>query len=373
MQKKLKMVFVLPAGGIVATGGFRIIAGYAETLKARGHDVTLMAPSFLQSITGTPKQRLREWIKRFFRRPKSESADIPFITNKDIKVIISSRQNRLDPEDFPDADIYIGSWWETMEWLEGIPPSASKLHFVQGYEAFSFLPLDRVHAVYASPVDKIVVSEWLQSKLAHDYGVQSVLVENVVDCDELARDNRKKNSQMTVGFLHSITESKNSPMAIEACRLLRARFPDLRVVAFGGNAPKAAEKFPAWIDLSIRPSVEEIATIYGACDAWIFSSDEEGFGLPILEAMAAGTPVVATPAGAAPQLVNKENGALVGRDAQELADAVARILLLQPDEWKKMSRAAEETARRRSWDDAADEFEVVLYDIVNRRGEFIKN
>jgi glycosyltransferase involved in cell wall biosynthesis len=178
---------------------------------------------------------------------------------------------------------------------------------------------------------------------------------------------------MTVGFLHSITESKNSPMAIEACRLLRARFPDLRVVAFGGNAPKAAEKFPAWIDLSIRPSVEEIATIYGACDAWIFSSDEEGFGLPILEAMAAGTPVVATPAGAAPQLVNKENGALVGRDAQELADAVARILLLQPDEWKKMSRAAEETARRRSWDDAADEFEVVLYDIVNRRGEFIKN
>lgn len=125
--------------------------------------------------------------------------------------------------------------------------------------------------------------------------------------------------------------------------------------------PKRVDKMPEWIDYSLRPTEEKIAEIYGACTAWLFTSKEEGFGLPILEAMASGTPVVATPAGAAPQIVTLDNGALVERDMGKITDAAELILKLSPEGWGKMSAAAFATARRRSWKQAADELEAAFY------------
>ena len=51
-----------------------------------------------------------------------------------------------------------------------------------------------------------------------------------------------------------------------------------------------------------QPAQDMIRDIYGQCDVWLFSSRSEGFGLPLLESMACRTPVIATPAGAAPEL-----------------------------------------------------------------------
>jgi glycosyltransferase involved in cell wall biosynthesis len=89
---------------------------------------------------------------------------------------------------------------------------------------------------------------------------------------------------------------------------------------------------------------------YVACDILVSPSLFEGFGLVILEAMAAGKPVIALNRGAVPELVkNGLNGLLVGReDAEELASAMT-LFIDQPDIVDEMGRTNRNVASKFTW------------------------
>lgn len=91
--------------------------------------------------------------------------------------------------------------------------------------------------------------------------------------------------------------------------------------------------------------------------------------MPILEAMACRTPVIGTPAGAAPELISQGGGILVEHDKPKaMADAIAKVCRMADTEWRAMSDAAYATARRYSWDEATDLFERALERAVERSG-----
>ncbi len=77
-----------------------------------------------------------------------------------------------------------------------------------------------------------------------------------------------------------------------------------------------------------RLPVEELARLYNEHEVLVSPSLYEGFGLPAAEAMACGTPVVATTAGAFPEVIaDGETGTLVPpADARALADAIEALL-----------------------------------------------
>jgi glycosyltransferase involved in cell wall biosynthesis len=97
----------------------------------------------------------------------------------------------------------------------------------------------------------------------------------------------------------------------------------------------------------------ELAPHYHSASIFAFPSVcEESFGMPLVEAMASATPVVATRGGAFSEIVeNGRSGLLVERsDAQGLADAILQ-LLSNPDQRDEMAQAAFERASTRfSWD-----------------------
>lgn len=356
----MRIVIVLGVNGASLSGGFRIVAGYADRLAARGHDVAIIAPGGAEP--GGMWARIKHVAKR--AQGKRQPAPPPYVRNRDVQFIIKPGVNRLDPEDFPDADVLIATWWETAEWIESIA-GVAKVHFVQGLELFPYLPVERVTEVYRSSVRKIAVSDWLVSRLSQ-YCDPSLIdcVPNPVDPQEFDRMERAKSATPTVGFLYSVTPVKNSPLAIDVCRRLKAEFPEIRVVSFGSHQPRKADRMPKWVEYHLKPDAEKIAMLYGACDVWLFTSTEEGFGLPILEAMAAGTPVVATPAGAAPQIINDQNGVLVAGDAAELASAARKIMNFSPDTWRAASDAAKATAQNYDWEQATDRLETILRAIL---------
>lgn len=117
-----------------------------------------------------------------------------------------------------------------------------------------------------------------------------------------------------------------------------------------------------------RPSVEELAELYRTCTIFVSASWFEGFGLPPLEAMACGAPVVVTDSGGVQDFVRHEENCLLisPRNPPEMASAILRILndrLLQ----EKLRQNGPPTAAAFSWEAATDRFEQALLDCAAMR------
>ena len=112
---------------------------------------------------------------------------------------------------------------------------------------------------------------------------------------------RGKSRVPTVGAgAYSGVACKACEVAREAFTIAAGRVPGLRLVSFGKSELPAGMPLPPARSSTASRRRPASASSRPRCDAWLFSSRQEGFGLPILEAMAYRPPVIATPAVAAP-------------------------------------------------------------------------
>ncbi len=344
----MKITFVCPFFGL--SGGHRVVATYARVLQARGHEVTIVSkaaqpPSFRAKV----KDKLG-W-KRF--KTKNTMPLPRYLQDRHI-VIIPPGPPTAD--DVPDADIIIATFFNTAEWVAALPASKGrKFYLLQGYETFPHLPVERVIATYNLPLRKIAVSNYIRDEIMRHHGITGIdVVPNAVDVEQFTVPPRKRNASMTVGFVYATLPIKNIALAIDAIILAKAYLPDLQAKVFGSHPPKDTMPLPAWVDYRQSPPQDDISNIYGSCDAWLFTSEKEGFGLPILEAMACRTPVLATRAGAAPDLIDGTNGTLLPPSAQAFADGILAFAQMSDPEWQTSSDAAYQTANSYTWQDATD-------------------
>lgn len=106
-------------------------------------------------------------------------------------------------------------------------------------------------------------------------------------------------------------------------------------------------------------------TLMAAAPVFVFPSRDEGFGLPPLEAMALGTPVVVSTAAALPEVCGEAAVQVPPDDAEGLARALRR-LLGDPAERARRREAGQERARAFRWDDVAAHL-VEVYQGLTRR------
>ena len=116
-------------------------------------------------------------------------------------------------------------------------------------------------------------------------------------------------------------------------------------------------------------SREELVREYNRAQVVVCPSLYEGFGLPAAEAMACGTPVVATTAGALPEIVaDGATGVLVPPgDVAALAEAI-RTLLEEPERCRSMGEAGVRRVRERfDWRRTAEETLALYQELLDRR------
>jgi glycosyltransferase involved in cell wall biosynthesis len=359
----LRITFICPPDN--PSGGMRVIALYATKLHQRGHEVVVAIP---QTVRPTSRQRISAFIKRGVIIRTEKPNPISFFRNAPFEVRWLTRQGSVTNADVPDADVIIGTWWETVEWIWPFNASKGiKLHFMQDYEVWGhpdFIDIPRIDAAYARPIPKIVIAEWEKKLLETKWGISPIaIIPNGVDAGLFHAPPRGKQPVPTVGFTYSTIFDKGCNVMLSAIEEARRSHPDLRVISFGATRPK--EEFPDWIEFCAAVPDNELKQVYSSCDAWLFGTRREGFGLPILEAMACRTPVIGTPAGAGQDIISQGGGFLVPiDDPKAMADAIVRFARMPENTWRSISDIAINTAARYSWTEATDRFESVLHSLT---------
>jgi glycosyltransferase involved in cell wall biosynthesis len=163
-------------------------------------------------------------------------------------------------------------------------------------------------------------------------------------------------------YLGGFDRRKNVVTALRACRRVRSSIgsgcplviagrlpeqdsgfaPDPRRLAREEGLDERFVRFIGFVDEAHKPAV------YRGAVAFIFPSRYEGFGLPPLEAMACGIPVVGSEAASLPEVIGNGGLLLPPDDAAGMADALIR-LVLDDDFRARMSQQALAQASGFSW------------------------
>lgn len=366
----MKITFVL-GNWTSLRGGVRVVAEHAKNLSKRGHEVFVVSAARPQP---TWNQQLRSLLKGkgLISLPKNSSS---YFDNTDIPRQILDHPAPVTDADVPDADVVVAAWWETAEWVAKLSPSkGAKAYFIQNYEMHDYLPKDRVEATFSLPLHKIT-HQWLAELMATQYGYPHCSVlPNGVDTQQFNAPPRPKQAVPTVGLLYSLVYWKGCDISLKALSMAAEKIPNLRLVAFGFEAPSADLPLPPGTEYYRQPPQSEIKDIYAKCDVWLCGSFKEGFHLPPLEAMACRCPVVSTRvSGPMDVVTDGVNGYIVPiGDSSELAERLVDVLSLSESQWQRMSDAAYQTAHQYTWNYATDLFEAALHTAIERhqRGDF---
>jgi glycosyltransferase involved in cell wall biosynthesis len=139
---------------------------------------------------------------------------------------------------------------------------------------------------------------------------------------------------------------KNHARLYEAFRLLRRDRPELRLVLTGEGD---YGPLPEGVEARGRVSADELVALYRGAAALVFPSLYEGFGMPVVEAMASGTPVAAAAATSIPEVAGDAARLFDPRDPEAIAAAVDDVLR-DPAPW--IARGLER-AKLFTWDACA--------------------
>jgi glycosyltransferase involved in cell wall biosynthesis len=140
---------------------------------------------------------------------------------------------------------------------------------------------------------------------------------------------------------------KNHGRLFEALALLRRADPDLRLVLTGSGHPTGG--FPPGVESLGRVSTERLVELYRTAAALVYPSLYEGFGMPVVEAMATGCPVACSNTSSLPEVAGDAAVLFDPTSPEAIAAGVRRVL----DSPRPFTTRGLERAARFTWERSA--------------------
>ncbi len=173
-------------------------------------------------------------------------------------------------------------------------------------------------------------------------------------------------------FVGTLEPRKNVPTLLQALRQLIDWGQDVHLAIVGRRGWLYEEIFNTITELKLANHVhllenvsnEDLARLYNAARCLALPSYHEGFGLPPLEAMACGTPVVVSDRASLPEVVGDAGLLVDPTSPQDLADALARVLT-DSELAAQMHRRGLARAGEFSWARAAHQTMAVYERVLN--------
>jgi glycosyltransferase-like protein len=278
---------------------------------------------------------------------------------------------------------------------EGAPVVVVRtVHHVDDFTTQALVECQR--AAILEPDEVLVVSQYWQRRLAVDYGITAHVVHNGVDADRFGRrptpgavaalrarvGTSARPLLLAVG---GIEPRKGSFELIEALALVRGKLEPSPVLAVvGGQSFQDHQAYrdralarAATLGLELGRDIVQVGTVedaelpawYHAADMLAFPSVNEGWGLAVLEALAAGLPAVVTDIPVFREYLTDGRGVLFvpPGDATALAAAV-RTILTDRALAGRLSAAGPAVARQYPWAASAEQHRAIYQRLAIPRG-----
>jgi len=317
-------------------GGTKVALEQAEALSDAGHKVTILSKD-----SGPTWYRLK----------------LPII-----------QVPAFDSSTIPESDIIVGTYWTTVKAAHA-SEKGKVVHLCQGYEG-SYKELTSLKAdideVYSYKIPKLTVSPHLNKLLEQLFGAETYYIGqminrelfyprslNISGSSDLGKRlrglfNKKRNKGLfkvlVVGPFE--VDFKNIPTALRGVFIARERYrlpiSLIRVSQFPLSADEIAIMKPDIYHLHI-PNYK-MGEIYRDADIFISTSKEpEGFGLPVLEAMACGLPVILSRIPSYTSLDEKQDYGLFVEpsDAEAVAEMIIKLIEDKPLRERLLQRGLE--------------------------------
>ena len=267
------------------------------------------------------------------------------------------------------ADLYHGVYWMAPWEKEPFVLTVHDISFAvhpewfRPGEAWFYTTLIKAAAKKARKV--ITVSEFCRTEIAEKWDLPADKIETT---SEAARKlfrpgKKKKNGPPTILFVSAIHPRKNLGRLIRVWQRLRIdRFPDLRLTVVGPAAWAAGADLQAlkaavakggvhWLGVQTDAELKEA---YQTATLLVYPSLYEGFGLPPLEAMACGCPVVCSNTASLPEVCGEAAEYFDPTSEEEMAAKIA-YALGNEGRREELSRAGIAKAAEYSWERMAEE------------------
>jgi phosphatidylinositol alpha-mannosyltransferase len=176
-------------------------------------------------------------------------------------------------------------------------------------------------------------------------------------------------------WVNRLDAQKGFPVALAAFSKVLVDVPDASFVVVGEGKDRESLRLltePALARVDMRGAVEnaEVPAYHAACEVFVASATgQESFGIAVVEAMAAGLPVVASDIPGYREVVTDGvDGLLVPpRDPEALAAGLVRVLG-EPELAKRLGEAARERARTFDWPIVVDRLEALYGRAIETAG-----
>ncbi|HVS14438.1 MAG TPA: glycosyltransferase [Thermoanaerobaculia bacterium] len=313
----MRITYVLASAEL--NGGHRVAFQHAELLLRAGVEVTVAAPA--------PRPAWARWRGGY-------------------------RDLCAGPPRLPSQDLVVGTFWTTLSLARELA-AGPVAHFCQGYEGdLEHLAgqLPQIEEAYRRPLPALVVSPHLGELLRDRFARESAWAPPPLDPrfrpSRLPRRGPRSRPWVAVPGIFE-AEVKGVRLALAAARRLREEGVEARVLRSSFRPLVAEERAllaPQRYLCAVPPS--RVARELRRCDLLLFGSGPaEGFGLPLLEAMASGVPAVAF---AVPSVSGFASGAvsLAPFGEVERLAAAALDLLRDAGSWRRARATGLEAARR---------------------------
>lgn len=171
-------------------------------------------------------------------------------------------------------------------------------------------------------------------------------------------------------FVGSVEKRKNLLRIIEAFTRIQDQIPHKLVITgpqlrLKEAIMESASQLPERIELTGYLPDEELPVVYSGAELFVFPSLYEGFGLPVLEAMACGTPVITSNASSLPEVAGDAGILVDPYSVDEIAAAMLRVVN-DADLRETMRRDGLAQAQHFSWEQCARETVAVYEQVLGR-------